>query len=123
MSTTKFTVTPDKAALAKRKIRLTEVKLLPHQKFSEMFENLTELIEQSLDEGDIVMVNCWQGASRSVTVVLAYLIRYQSMTVEEALRMVKEKRDIRPNNAFLQSLIDYEEELKETSKHQETSKQ
>jgi len=108
-SSTKFTVTPDKAAMDSREIKLTEIKLLPHQEISELFENSGELIEHSLLEGDGVMVNCWQGASRSATVVLAYLIRYQGMNVEEALRMVKEKRDIRPNNTFLQSLIDYEE--------------
>ena len=66
------------------------------------------MIEDSLSDDNKVMVNCWQGASRSATVVLAYLIRYQAMSVEVALRMVKEKRDIRPNNDFLQSLIQYE---------------
>ena len=67
------------------------------------------MIEKSIQLGDRVLVNCWQGASRSATVVLAYLIKYQDMGVEEALRMVKERRDIRPNNSFLQSLINYEE--------------
>ena len=53
------------------------------------------------------MVVCWQGASRSATVVLAYLARYKGVGLNEALRRVKQKRDIRPNNFFLQQLIDY----------------
>ena len=54
-----------------------------------------------------MMVVCWQGASRSATVVLAFLVRYKGVGLNEALRMVKQKRDIRPNNFFLQQLIDY----------------
>eukprot|EP00092_Neocalanus_flemingeri_P070367 GFUD01086352.1.p1 GENE.GFUD01086352.1~~GFUD01086352.1.p1 ORF type:complete len:218 (+),score=82.24 GFUD01086352.1:28-681(+) len=115
-SSTKFIVTPDRAALDEREIKLTEVTLLPQMQVQELFQNLGEMIEQSLCRGDRVMVNCWQGASRSATVVLAYLIRYQGMTVEVALRKVKEKRDIRPNNSFLQTLIDYEESHKDTGK-------
>eukprot|EP00092_Neocalanus_flemingeri_P070366 GFUD01086351.1.p1 GENE.GFUD01086351.1~~GFUD01086351.1.p1 ORF type:complete len:127 (+),score=38.50 GFUD01086351.1:1-381(+) len=111
-SSTKFIVTPDREALGDKKIKLTEVTLLPQMQVSELFQKLGELIEESLSRGDRVMVNCWQGASRSATVVLAYLIRYQGMTVEVALRTVKEKRDIRPNNSFLQSLIDYTTKLK-----------
>eukprot|EP00092_Neocalanus_flemingeri_P021645 GFUD01023478.1.p1 GENE.GFUD01023478.1~~GFUD01023478.1.p1 ORF type:complete len:217 (+),score=79.97 GFUD01023478.1:89-739(+) len=113
-SSTKFIVTPDREALDDKKIKLTETKSL--QKFSMFFDNLGELIEKSILDGDRVMVNCWQGASRSATVVLAYLIRYQGMTVEVALRKVKEKRDIRPNNSFLQSLIDYEEAHQENTR-------
>ena len=40
--------------------------------------------------------------------VLAYLVKYEKLDLEEAIRIVKEKRDIRPNNGFLQQLIDYQ---------------
>ena len=53
------------------------------------------------------MVVCWQGAIRSATVVLAYMVRYKGVGLKEVARMVKQKRDIRPNNFFLQQLIDY----------------
>ena len=42
---------------------------------------------------------------RSAAVVMAYLIKEQNKTVEEALVMVKKNRDVRPNDAFLQQLI------------------
>ena len=57
------------------------------------------------------MVNCWQGGSRSATVVLAFLIQHQQMSLDEALVLVKQKRDIRPNNGFLTQLITLEETL------------
>ena len=40
--------------------------------------------------------------------VLAYLVKYKKMDLADALRMVKQKRDIIPNNGFLQQLIDYQ---------------
>ena len=51
------------------------------------------------------MVNCWQGASRSATVVLAFLMQHHDMDLMTALKMVKTKRDIRPNNGFLKQLV------------------
>ena len=57
------------------------------------------------------MVNCWQGGSRSATVVLAFLIQHQQMSLDQALVTVKKKRDIRPNNGFLSQLITLEETL------------
>jgi len=109
LSSSKFIVTPDGAALQKKKIRLTQVNVLPSEQFFYFVDEVGEIIQDSLSSENKVMVNCWQGASRSATVVLAYLIRYQGISVEVALRMVKEKRDIRPNNDFLQSLIQYED--------------
>ena len=51
------------------------------------------------------MVNCWQGGSRSATVVLAYLLQHHDLDLEPALTLVKTKRDIRPNNGFLRQLV------------------
>ena len=79
-------------------------------------------MEEALQGGGKVLVNCWQGASRlvvqsnsssiliylptrSTTMVLAYLVKYKKMDLAEALRVVKEKRDVRPNNGFLKQLI------------------
>ena len=57
------------------------------------------------------MVNCWQGGSRSATVVLAFLLQHKQISLDTALRTVKKKRDIRPNNGFLNQLITLEETL------------
>ena len=57
------------------------------------------------------MVNCWQGASRSATVVLAFLMMHHDMELAATLAMIKSKRDIRPNNGFLKQLLTLEDTL------------
>ena len=54
------------------------------------------------------------GISRSSSILLAYLIKYKGMSVDEALKLAKEQRPkINPNPGFLKQLREYEEELKE----------
>ena len=107
LRSSKFLVRPNKESLARESIELKNSPEWSEMKVIECFEECGEWIEQSIDGGGRVMVVCWQGASRSATVVLAYLARYKGVGLNEALRRVKQKRDIRPNNFFLQQLIDY----------------
>ncbi len=58
-----------------------------------------------LIEGKI-LVHCHVGVSRSATVVLAYLMLKQNMTLVEAVQKVKEGRGVFPNRGFLRQLID-----------------
>ena len=44
--------------------------------------------------------------------VLAYLVKYEQIQLAEALRLVKAKRDVRPNDGFLLQLIEFEEKCK-----------
>ena len=67
----KFLVRPDKDDLAREDIELKNSSEWIDVKVIECFEECGEWIKQSLDEGGRVMVVCWQGASRSATVVLA----------------------------------------------------
>ena len=69
-------------------------------------------MDSALKAGGKVLVNCWQGASRSTTMVLAYLIKYEKLELAEALRLVKSKRDVRPNDGFLLQLIEFEQKCK-----------
>ena len=57
------------------------------------------------------MVNCWQGASRSATVVLAFLMMHHDMELSTVLAEIKTRRDIRPNNGFLKQLLALEDTL------------
>lgn len=57
------------------------------------------------------MVHCKVGASRSATIVLAFLMIKRYMTVQEAVRMVRAKREIAPNEGFLQQLCDLNDKL------------
>ncbi|XP_037534721.1 dual specificity phosphatase DUPD1 isoform X2 [Nematolebias whitei] len=61
-----------------------------------------------------VLVHCVMGRSRSATLVLAYLMLKQSLTVVDAIEHVKQHRCILPNHGFLKQLraldIDLQEE-------------
>lgn len=52
-----------------------------------------------------VLVHCHVGVSRSATLVLAYLMLKQNLTLVEAICAVKENRGVIPNRGFLRQLI------------------
>lgn len=80
------------------------------------FTEMTDFIHQCLlnqVEPSKIVVHCLMGVSRSATTVMAYLIRFQGLTSEEAFDLVKEKRMVvSPNDGFLDQLKKYEKELK-----------
>nr|DBA32035.1 TPA: hypothetical protein GDO54_007787 [Pyxicephalus adspersus] len=59
-----------------------------------------------------ILVHCAVGVSRSATLVLAYLMIYQRMTLVEAINTVKDKRGIIPNRGFLRQLLELESTLR-----------
>ena len=61
-----------------------------------------------------VLVHCAVGASRSATVVIAYLMWNKKISFEEALKFVQEKRYIVwPNPGFKEQLKLFDKKLKE----------
>lgn len=51
-----------------------------------------------------VLVHCAMGVSRSATVVLAFLMICENMTLVDAIQTVQTHRDICPNSGFLRQL-------------------
>merc|ERR1719474_853315 len=102
----RFFVAPEKDELQKNGIELKEMKLRDRkgENICAKFRESGLWIRSSLQSGGKVMVNCWQEASRSATIVLAYLIQHHQIPLIQAIKLVKSKRDIRPNNGFLQQL-------------------
>jgi hypothetical protein len=73
--------------------------------------SLCESIHSSLTEGKNVGVHCQVGVSRSVTLVLAYLMKYEGLSLKEAVERVKSCRPfICPNRGFLEILGKLERE-------------
>lgn len=71
-----------------------------------VFSQVTAFIHHHVQAGDTILVQCQAGISRSVTMVLAYLIEYEAMTLQEAYKLIYEQRPgSRPHKALLRSLI------------------
>ncbi|XP_036294053.1 dual specificity protein phosphatase 13 isoform X2 [Pipistrellus kuhlii] len=65
-----------------------------------------------------VLVHCAMGVSRSATVVLAFLMIYENMTLVKAIQTVQTHRDICPNSGFLRQLQVLDNRLgRETGRH------
>ncbi|ATY60507.1 Dual specificity catalytic domain [Cordyceps militaris] len=54
--------------------------------------------------GGGVLVHCHQGVSRSASMVIAYIMRKQRISVDDTLAAVKAKRRVRPNPNFMEQL-------------------
>jgi len=64
-----------------------------------------------------VLVHCVAGVSRSAAVCLAYLVKYESMTLRQAYEhMAARRARVRPNLGFWRQLIEFEMDMRnETS--------
>lgn len=58
-----------------------------------------------------VLVHCIMGVSRSATLVLAYLMMRQRLSLRDSLRHVTQNRAIYPNQHFLSLLLKLDEQL------------
>ena len=79
----------------------------------EYFDKGTQFIEDSLNnkEGNI-LIHCKEGKSRSATLLMAYLIKYQKENTNSAYKIVKTKRQLTmPNLGFMYKLREYEKKF------------
>lgn len=58
-----------------------------------------------------VFVHCAMGLSRSSTLVLAYLMIHENMSLADAIKGVSANRNISPNNGFLEQLRELDKQL------------
>lgn len=66
-------------------------------------------------------MHCARGVSRSATLVLAYLMIYERLTVAEAIEAVRGHRNILPNVGFLEQLRDLDARLAVQKKNIKTA--
>ncbi|XP_055899110.1 serine/threonine/tyrosine-interacting-like protein 2 [Biomphalaria glabrata] len=85
-----------------------------HFDMTKYFYPAADFIHEGLTSGGQVFVHCVQGVSRSATLVIAYLMIKSHMTVQDAVRLVRSRREISPNPGFLQQLCNLNEELKKS---------
>lgn len=77
-----------------------------------IFDTCFDIIEQCRKSHGKILVYCFQGKSRSITISVAYLMKYYELTFHEALSVVREARPIAsPNLGFIVALRKYSKEL------------
>ncbi|CAG8466531.1 11082_t:CDS:2 [Cetraspora pellucida] len=75
------------------KYKVISIRDHPSQNISRHFEEMFEFIQSVLDQEDgKILVHCHQGVSRSASVVIAYIMRSKQVSLDDALKLVKEKR-------------------------------
>jgi protein-tyrosine phosphatase len=78
-----------------------------NEKISKYFEESNLFIKSGLEAGK-VLVHCGAGISRSVSLIIAYLIENANLPYSEAVKFVKEKRAVaKPNDGFDKQLRSY----------------
>ncbi|RWR76489.1 dual specificity protein phosphatase PHS1 [Cinnamomum micranthum f. kanehirae] len=81
-------------------------------KISDIFEEASDFIENVETSGKKVLVHCFEGRSRSATVVLAYLMLRKNFTLLEAwTRLKRVHRRAQPNDGFAKILLDFDRKL------------
>lgn len=88
---------------------------------SEHFEMAWEFLERiRVREDGSVLVHCQQGVSRSVSIVLSYMMKYYRMSFDESLALAKNARkQAGPNESFMQQLRRFEDLLIKTGGYEE----
>jgi len=94
--------------------KVIEIDDAPNVDISAHFQACSAFIDDALNKNKTnkVLVHCFAGMSRSVTVVSAYLMQTMQMMAVPVLKMVKSKRTVaNPNAGFLVQLIKYQKVL------------
>lgn len=74
----------------------------------DLISKVTRFIHEQIEADKSVLVHCAMGMSRSVSLLMAYLIEYEGMSLAEAFGTVREGRnEAYPHENLLISLIEY----------------
>jgi len=78
----------------------------------QVFEQLWPFIEESQQPGSSLFVHCMSGQNRSATVILGILMKSQMYRLDEARRIIQEKRPVvQINEQYAQQLTQMEREI------------
>ncbi|OMP00243.1 hypothetical protein CCACVL1_03432, partial [Corchorus capsularis] len=79
---------------------------------SQYFDECFDFIDEAKSKGGGVLVHCFVGKSRSVTIVISYLMKKHGMSLAQALDYVKSRRPLAaPNPGFIRQLRELEKSL------------
>lgn len=85
---------------------------LPTAQLGVYFDRCADKINQVARLRGKTLVHCVAGVSRSASICLAYLMKYENMTLDQAYKHCKRIRPVvHPNIGFWRQLIDFERRL------------
>ncbi|CAL8104027.1 unnamed protein product [Orchesella dallaii] len=76
------------------------------------FEESNRFVEVAIRTGGKVLIHCREGISRAPTFAMAYLMMRKNMSALEAVKAVRSKRMVFPNDGFLRQLVEMDERLR-----------
>ena len=82
----------------------------PFEDIIKIINETNEIIKTELENNKKILVHCYAGRSRSVSIIIGYLIKYHKMTYNEAEQLIKSKRldnEININIGFIAQLKKY----------------
>jgi protein-tyrosine phosphatase len=83
----------------------------PHEDIVTIIKEMKTFMDTAREEGGI-FVHCVAGISRSASVVIAYIMQMENMTLDEAEKFVRSKRPcVKPNEGFETQLKGLEKEF------------
>ena len=75
--------------------------------FNDTIEKIHKIYNE--DNNNAIFIHCFMGASRSVAILIGYLIKHCSMTVDDAIQYIERKRPfINLNIDFYFQLLEYQ---------------
>lgn len=75
-----------------------------HILINDVLEETLPYIKKNVDNDRKILIHCYAGKSRSVSIVAAYLVKYKGLNVDEAFNFIGKKRPISPNIGFVDAL-------------------
>ncbi|XP_047977974.1 dual specificity protein phosphatase 1-like isoform X2 [Salvia hispanica] len=88
--------------------KIIQVRDTEDVKLSQYFDECFAFIDEAKASGGGVLVHCFLGRSRSVTIIIAYLMFKHGMSLSEAVEHVRVKRPTMcPNQGFISQLEEY----------------
>ncbi|XP_077979068.1 dual specificity protein phosphatase 19-like [Glandiceps talaboti] len=85
---------------------------LPETDITSYFDQCFKFITEAKQSGGIVLVHCNAGVSRSVSIILAYLMSTEGALLQESLQRLRDVRSkVGPNQGFMKQLEEYEKKV------------
>ena len=82
---------------------------LSNQNIRQYFDKTYKLIDYAVTNNKNIYIHCMAGISRSSTILIAYYMKKYCIPLNQAMKMVSDRRNIiQPNPGFIEQLKDYE---------------